>query len=119
MSAEKAIHPNDQELMERIHSQHCEVIQRLSDDAIKFQDASYALGRLRGKQEAAPQWVPVTERMPEIGEPLLVAGLRSDGEGYWRQTGTRREDGLYNGYGSYLYSVTHWMPLPAAPEVQA
>lgn len=52
MSKENPIHQQDQALIERIHAQHIERISALGDEAIRFQDASYAVGRQRGAREA-------------------------------------------------------------------
>jgi hypothetical protein len=52
MSKENPIHHQDHALIERIHSQHLERIGVLGDEAIQFQDASYAVGRQRGAREA-------------------------------------------------------------------
>lgn len=52
MSKENPIHHQDQALIERIHAQHLERIGALGDEAIQFQDASYAVGRQRGAMEA-------------------------------------------------------------------
>jgi hypothetical protein len=52
MSKENPIHQQDQALIERIHAQHLERIGVLGDEAIQFQDASYAVGRQRGAREA-------------------------------------------------------------------
>jgi LPS O-antigen subunit length determinant protein (WzzB/FepE family) len=52
MSKENPIHHQDQALIERIHARHIERIGVLGDEAIQFQDASYAVGRQRGAKEA-------------------------------------------------------------------
>lgn len=52
MSKENPLHQQDQALIERIHAQHLERIGILGDEAIQFQDASYAVGRQRGAREA-------------------------------------------------------------------
>lgn len=68
---------------------------------------------LREKQ----RWIPVTERMPELEVPVLVLDRRgnmivrtlrrlvSDKEAVFRP------DGL-----APRKNITHWMPLPGAPE---
>lgn len=68
---------------------------------------------LREKQ----RWIPVTERMPELEVPVLVLDRRgnmivrtlrrlvSDKEAVFRP------DGL-----APRKNITHWMPLPEAPE---
>ena len=64
-----------------------------------------------------PQWVAVSERLPEEdgtyfclghgGAPFvcLFRTTKYEGKIWLRSTGTKRVDG-----------ITHWMPLPAAPE---
>jgi len=52
VSKENPIHQQDQALIEAIHSQHLERIGAFGDEAIKFQDASYTVGRQRGAKEA-------------------------------------------------------------------
>ena len=70
----------------------------------------------RAKAQAVPQWIPVSEQMPENegtyfclghnGTPFvcLFRTTKYEGKIWLRSTGTRRIDG-----------ITHWMPLPAAP----
>ena len=68
---------------------------------------------LREKQ----RWIPVTERLPELEVPVLVLDRRgnmivrtlrrlvSDKEAVFRPDGLARRK-----------NITHWMPLPEAPE---
>mgnify|MGYP005756132453 CR=1 FL=1 len=63
------------------------------------------------------QWIPVSERMPNAGQLLLVAGPRGAPDcGYYRTTAVMREDGIYDANGCWLSDATHWMPLPDAPQ---
>lgn len=64
------------------------------------------------------RWIPVTERLPAAGERVLAArdGLFV-GEAYLSESGVWRR---YYGALWVLLGcapVTHWMPLPDAPEV--
>lgn len=52
-----------------------------------------------------PHWIPVTERLPEVGVVLAF-----NSEGFFR---------VYEAEGLSRYppgNVTHWMPLPEPPE---
>lgn len=66
-------------------------------------------------------WIPCSERMPEIGEEVLMRISCNDH--FNIESGKYKGDGLWLGcwfstYGKKgsPYQVTHWMPIPAAPE---
>ena len=88
-----------------------DVLQEYVDRCKRYADEIIALqGRCR--------WIPVTERLPAAGERVLAArdGLFV-GEAYLS------ESGVWQRYYGALWvllgcaPVTHWMPLPDAPEV--
>ena len=65
-----------------------------------------------------PRWIPVTERLPELGKDVLVMVLFPSKE---MRVGTlRHKCGCYtwysDGYEYWFQAVTHWMPLPDAPK---
>ena len=81
------------------------------------------------KAQAVPQWIPVSERLPEYGEHVLmliptsinyvVAGFIScdeleDEEGSFHTCSLCDQYGDDIGYS--IEALSHWMPLPAAPE---
>ena len=83
-------------------------------------DAAELIERLTAERDALREkqlWIPVTERMPELEVPVLVLDRRgnmiirtlrrlvSDKEAVFRP------DGL-----APRKHITHWMPLPEAPE---
>lgn len=78
--------------------------------------------------EIIPGWIPVSERMPEMGEKqryVLAADFKNN---YWPNI-PNTQVGVYgdwfddgnptwddgDGEDLHLKEVTHWMPLPAAP----
>ena len=67
-------------------------------------------------REKVPQWISVEERRPEPWKRVLATDGIFVGEAYRTSTDTwRRYDGIAmrDCLGSI---VTHWMPLPEAPE---
>ncbi|HHQ2447112.1 DUF551 domain-containing protein [Raoultella ornithinolytica] len=79
--------------------------------------------------EIIPGWIPVSERMPEMGEKqryVLAADFKNN---YWPNI-PNTQVGVYgdwfddgnptwddgDGNDLHLKQVTHWMPLPAAPQ---
>ena len=62
------------------------------------------------------RWIPVTERLPEDGEIVLVCGSRS---GVY--TAVHNKPGCYRGWHklnskNHYCNPTHWMPLPEPPK---
>ena len=70
------------------------------------------------KAQAVPQWISVSERLPEHKDGMCsdpVIAMSDTGDvfrlsycGGWQRTSSFMDSGSSN--------VTHWMPLPAAPE---
>ena len=58
----------------------------------------------------ATDWVKCSERMPELGVPVLVIG----GSTAWVDKAYDSDDGV-SFYEDNYGRVTHWMPLPAQP----
>ena len=61
-----------------------------------------------------PQWIPVTEKLPEV--ETLVLAIRENGKREIAWVRHQRKDGA--GIWApmqYEHSVTHWMPLPEPP----
>ena len=68
--------------------------------------------------EEAQRWIPVGERLPELYETVFVVIY----DGFENNSEVARLTYLGNGnwwsWESERYVVTHWMPMPALPEVQ-
>lgn len=67
-------------------------------------------------RENVPQWISVEERRPETGKRVLVTDGVFVGEAIFAR------DSRWSGYGGGILRdcigsvITHWMPLPGAPE---
>lgn len=72
------------------------------------------------------EWVPVAERLPESGVPVLInyignfgGEMHPDGVAVWMEHGCWWWEGsLESCCEEVNVHVTHWMPLPEAPEVE-
>lgn len=80
---------------------------------------------------ALPRWIPVTERLPSETESMYVLVACSTGSvkatffvpdpQYFKRRmertwNTHELSGHFECGAEYGYVITHWMPLPAAPE---
>jgi hypothetical protein len=100
----------------------CECI--WEDDAKVICDALNAADRFR--------WIPVSERLPPINEPVLYTCFIDDIEEYWIDVDVGCWDGdernlpgkpiMRDRYGergpTHWDPASHWMPLPEPPEVK-
>lgn len=59
--------------------------------------------------DSHPHWIPVEERLPEVGEKVI---FYSPGIDDWL-SGAFQQDGTWwnEEYGTHFYGVTHWMPI--------
>ena len=63
------------------------------------------------------RWIPVEERLPEVGRRVLATSGVFVGEAFRAQSGEWAR--IYGPWNDFLErSVTHWMPLPEGPEVE-
>ena len=73
--------------------------------------AGFRIGLKAAKAQAVPEWIPVSERLPMDGEKVLIFDKYcTHGSIYTLM--------YYDGFMLKHKGVTHWMPLPAAPEQQ-
>ena len=97
------------------------------DDKLKQKAADLIeqqAARIKELETKAPRWIPVTERLPENGVPVLINYIgNSDGKYHPDATAVWTDYGCFWWEGSLedcdaevAVPITHWMPLPEAPK---
>jgi hypothetical protein len=94
--------------------------------ALAYDRQQYEIGFAEGMAAAKPVWIPVTERLPESKEKVLVYGGRTE---IWFNGTKQPMPSIHTGYlrglgegwfswdhHDYICDVTHWMPLPEPPK---
>lgn len=91
------------------------IIKQLSQRCLKAKGIECSiLGELIDMLKAAPgteKWIPVSEQLPERFQPVIIC--RKGGK---VETGWRDVNDWWRVYGTRVKTVTHWMPMPEAPE---
>ena len=62
------------------------------------------------------RWIPVTERLPKPNKLVLCWWESGDGEREHYGFATFQSHGIWHVSNEGMPKVTHWMPLPDAPE---
>ena len=92
---------------------------KFSNHASDLEKNADALNARIAELEAERRWIPVGERLPEIGVRVLFYNnfIKNIHKGWFSCDEWVSEIGVfYNG--GKLKRITHWMPLPKFPEVQ-
>ena len=109
------------------HGDSCAIIQkaadRIANQSTHIAALQQEIEKLRGQ---LPRWIPVTERLPELqswGASEVVLGLiKSENAPSLNKLHNLTlcvycDNGIWSMPGRYV-AITHWMPLPEAPEVK-
>lgn len=99
----------------RQYSENCVAYKLDADFANAVTDAADAIEELLAK---VPTWISVDDELPETGKVVL---LRVNCKGAKPHTGFLTADGWFmhdvlEDMRRSKWKVTHWMPLPKAPE---
>ena len=119
-----------------------EAADRITNQSIHIAALQQEIEKLRGQNEQLREaaalvakesaellerrWIPVEERLPENGVPVLINYIAND-DGKYHPDGTA----VWTDYGCFWWEgsledcdtevavpITHWMPLPEPPEVE-
>ena len=82
--------------------------------ALQYDLDQYYKGYADGKADAAQKWIPVSERLPEKRETVLVCDARENYMNAWEYLG--RDEWLWDSSIWRTEAITHWMPLPEPPK---
>lgn len=104
--------------VDRVGLDGADLIERLSDRCARYAEEIAVL-------QERTRWIPVTERLPEEGVPVLINYIGTDGEVYADGVAVWTECGCFWWEGSLAdceedvaVPITHWRPLPEGPEVE-
>ncbi|QYH18066.1 DUF551 domain-containing protein [Enterobacter sp. DNB-S2] len=70
---------------------------------------------VRNRDELPGSWVACSEQMPEGMTDVHISNGHDVGQGWWDGDTWQTQHDYYSVPGD----VTHWMPLPAAPQQEA
>lgn len=86
-------------------------------ESLKFERENKKLKkRIDTLEAAASSWIPTSERLPEIGQRVIICRQKEKGVPYIEQA-TLGVGGWWKVYGTNVKQVDFWMPMPKAPEV--
>lgn len=69
-----------------------------------------------GGYEYIGGWIPTKQRLPQIGQRVIICRQKEKGVPYIEQA-TLEVGGWWKVYGTNVKKVDFWMPMPKAPEV--
>lgn len=103
----------------------CQIVREAADLIEKLTDRCARYAEEIAVAQERTRWIPVTERLPEEGVPVLINYIGTNGEVYADGVAVWTECGCFWWEGSLAdceedvaVPITHWRPLPEGPEVE-
>lgn len=99
-------------------STKAELVERLAayeDTGLEPQEVQALADDSRRSDEASNSWISVQDKLPPLGQPVIVYREYAWGEAKVEQ-GCRDLGGWWRVYGTRTKRITHWMPLPQPPK---
>lgn len=104
------------ETVDPVDDDRIDGIKRIVRELAAAQHDTPALNSIQSVDTVADRWIPVSERIPDNTEPVLCIEKRADFGTYGQPFVCWHDGGGWVGKTNYRPIVTHWMPLPAAPQ---
>ena len=116
---------NSQELISALRNTPSRSKRKLLDEAADLieNQQNHIAALMQANDALRPRWIPVTERLPEAGETVLAvvygrANANVELIGAIELAVRRKYGWLVEAWPDLSGTVTHWLPLPAGPEVE-
>jgi len=109
------------ELVNELVSACIAFVRRVEPDwQTRINKAQRELREYIAELEEKQRWIPVSERLPEDGEPVLAAYVDTmlTAAYYRHHIAFGGVDNWWDVEGCHTGNPTHWLPLPESPEVQ-
>lgn len=76
-----------------------------------------AADTIEALEAAQPKWISVEDRLPDVGEKVMVCGVKNGMQvGTFRGISRHGKSRKWWWKKNTILEVTHWMPLPSLPE---
>ena len=113
-------------LVKRLRNKGCQICPICREAAEAIDELSREIdidnAAMTAMDAAMPHWIPVTERLPEMGKEVLVSDKHKGVNIAWI-VGCFSKDGASfewacesDGWIDDQLPITHWMPLPGPPK---
>ena len=116
---------NSQELISTLRNTPTRSKRKLLDEAADLieNQQNHIAALMQANDALRTRWIPVTERLPENGEVVLAVANGQPSENVTLvgaiEIGELLDDGWFlETWPDLNGTVTHWLPLPAGPEVE-
>lgn len=104
------------ETVDPVDDDRIDGIKRIVRELAAAPHDTHALNSVQSVVTVPGEWIPVSERIPDNTEPVLCIEKRADFGTYGQPFVCWHDGGGWVGKTNYRPIVTHWMPLPAAPQ---
>lgn len=102
--------------MDKIREKLKEVFEFCIDDPYCMPDVDEFIDKLAENGVTVQEWIPVTERLPEVARRVLVTDGENISFGYVLNYERKALNPWCTQSPCLPHTTTHWMPLPTPPK---